>query len=129
MIHANPRPPPKVRPKGSTPSGLLRRVLLQGQLGHADEFIRFFKKNHYPVLKSGSIAAACFACPPSNRAITQRRRRWDYRVTIVFERGGGVRRAAGKRRSRRSFFLTERPSAQRKNAGRDLFGPLERADR
>jgi len=36
--------------------------------GHADEFLRLFKKNHYPVLKKETEDG-----------------RWDYRVTIVFK--------------------------------------------
>ncbi|MEN3332541.1 MAG: hypothetical protein V7641_1906 [Blastocatellia bacterium] len=54
--------------------------------GYADEFIRLFKKNHYPVLKkqieSGRILEVRAERP---RYHTTEEGRWDYRVTIVFK--------------------------------------------
>jgi hypothetical protein len=53
--------------------------------GHADEFIRLFKKNHWPVLKrqieTGRILRVS-AVKPRYHATEDGR--WDYRVTIVF---------------------------------------------
>jgi hypothetical protein len=53
--------------------------------GHADEFIRLFKKNHLPVLKrqieTGRILRVA-AVQPRYHATEDGR--WDYRVTIVF---------------------------------------------
>ena len=53
--------------------------------GYADEFIRLFKKNHYPVLKKekelGRISSVTAASPKYH---TTEDGRWDYRVTIVW---------------------------------------------
>jgi hypothetical protein len=57
----------------------------QTRWGYADEFIRLFKKNHYPVLKkeieSGRLLSVTATAP---RFHGTEDRRWDYRVTIVF---------------------------------------------
>jgi hypothetical protein len=57
----------------------------QTRWGYADEFIRLFRKNHYPVLKkemeSGRILSVTATAP---RFHGTEDRRWDYRVTIVF---------------------------------------------
>ena len=54
--------------------------------GYADEFIRLFKKNHYPVLKkqieAGRILRVTAVRP---RYHSPEDGRWDYRVTIVFK--------------------------------------------
>lgn len=54
--------------------------------GYADEFIRLFKKNHYPVLKRqvelGRILKVSGVKP---RLHATEDGRWDYRVTIVFK--------------------------------------------
>src|ERR1700759_2466271 len=54
--------------------------------GYADEFIRLFKKNYYPVLKkqieSGRMLEVRDERPPSH---TTEEGRWDYRITIVFK--------------------------------------------
>ena len=54
--------------------------------GHADEFIRLFKNNHYPVLKkqieTGRMLQVT-AVKPKYHATEDGR--WDYRVTIVFK--------------------------------------------
>jgi hypothetical protein len=54
--------------------------------GYADEFIRLFKKNHYPVLKkqveTGRILRVTAVKP---RYHSTEEGRWDYRVTIVFK--------------------------------------------
>lgn len=53
--------------------------------GHAAEFIRLFKKNHYPVLvkeiEMGRIVEVSAVAP---RFHATEDGRWDYRVTIVF---------------------------------------------
>jgi hypothetical protein len=57
--------------------------------GYADEFIRLFKKNHYPVLKKekdlGRILQVTASSP---RYHTTEEGRWDYRVTIVWKNVG-----------------------------------------
>ena len=54
--------------------------------GHADEFLKLFKKNHYPVLKKememGRIAKVWMDQP---RYHTTEDGRWDFRVTIIFK--------------------------------------------
>jgi hypothetical protein len=54
--------------------------------GYADEFIRLFMKNHYPVLKkqmeTGRILTVTCVKP---RYHATEDGRWDYRVTIVFK--------------------------------------------
>src|ERR1700682_4950183 len=54
--------------------------------GHADEFLRLFKKNHYPLLKKqvemGRMVKIWMDQP---RYHTTEDGRWDYRVTIVFK--------------------------------------------
>ena len=55
--------------------------------GHADEFLRLFKKNHYPLLKKevemGRMLKVWMDQP---RYHTTEDGRWDYRVTIVFKK-------------------------------------------
>ena len=57
--------------------------------GYADEFIRLFKKNHYPVLKKekdlGRILRVTASSP---RYHTTEEGRRDYRVTIVWKNVG-----------------------------------------
>lgn len=54
--------------------------------GYADEFIRLFKKNHFPVLRKqvemGRILRVSAVKP---RLHATEDGRWDYRVTIVFK--------------------------------------------
>jgi hypothetical protein len=54
--------------------------------GHADEFIRLYKKNHYPVLKKqmemGRILKITLMKP---RFHATEEGRWDWRVTIVWK--------------------------------------------
>jgi hypothetical protein len=54
--------------------------------GYADEFIRLYKKNHYPVLKKqmemGRILKITLVKP---RFHTTEESRWDYRVTIEWK--------------------------------------------
>ena len=54
--------------------------------GHAEEFIRLFKKNHYPILKrqieSGRLLQISAARP---RLHATEDGRWDYRVTLVWK--------------------------------------------
>jgi hypothetical protein len=54
--------------------------------GYADEFVKLFKKNHYPLLKKevemGRVLKVWMDQP---RYHTTEDGRWDYRVTIVFK--------------------------------------------
>ena len=58
--------------------------------GHADEFLKLFKKNHYPLLKKevelGRMIKVWMDQP---RYHTTEDGRWDFRVTIVFKESPG----------------------------------------
>lgn len=62
--------------------------------GYADEFIRLFKKNHYPLLKreieAGRILQVTAVAP---RYHGTEDARWDYRVTIVFKNAAAAAEA------------------------------------
>lgn len=53
--------------------------------GFADEFIRLFRKNHFPILQKemekGRIVSVTGVAPRYHMTEAER---WDYRVTIVF---------------------------------------------
>jgi hypothetical protein len=52
--------------------------------GYADEFIRLFKKNHYPILKKQVELGRFLSIKTEKpRYHTSEDSRWDYRVTIV----------------------------------------------
>jgi hypothetical protein len=65
--------------------------------GFADEFIRLFKKNHYPVLKkqveTGRILQVTAVRP---RYHNTEDGRWDYRVTLVFKNVMAAHEASGE---------------------------------
>ena len=73
--------------------------------GYADEFIRLFKKNHYPVLKkqleSGRILSISAVKP---RLHATEDGRWDYRVTIVFKNATAAADASGEEALKRQLF-------------------------
>ncbi len=54
--------------------------------GHADEFLRLFKKNHFPLLRKqvemGRMLSVSMVKP---RLHATEDGRWDFRVTIVFK--------------------------------------------
>ena len=53
--------------------------------GHADEFLRLFKKNHYPLLKKEvEMGRMLKVWMDQTRYHATEDGRWDYRVTIVF---------------------------------------------
>lgn len=87
MIHANPQPASKASTKEKqSDQPFVVEYYYKAKWGHADEFIRLFKKNHYPVLKkqvdSGRMLRVS-AVKPRYHATEDGR--WDYRVTIVFK--------------------------------------------
>ena len=54
--------------------------------GYADEFLRLFKKNHYPLLqKQVELGRMLKVWMDQPRYHTTEDGRWDYRVTIVFK--------------------------------------------
>ncbi len=53
--------------------------------GHADEFLRLFKKNHYPLLKKEiEMGRMLKVSMDQTRYHATEDGRWEYRVTIVF---------------------------------------------
>ena len=65
--------------------------------GYADEFIRLFKKNHFPVLQkqieTGRILKVGAVRP---RYHATEDGRWDYRVTIVFKNAAVANDSSGE---------------------------------
>ena len=87
MIHANPQPAAKGQAEAKpTERPFVVEYYYKAKWGHADEFIRLFRKNHYPVLKKqvehGRMLRVS-AVKPRYHATEDGR--WDYRVTIVFK--------------------------------------------
>ena len=72
--------------------------------GYADEFIRLFKKNHYPVLKRqmelGNILEIRAEAP---RFHGTEDRRWDYRITLVWKNATALHEAFPEAELRRLF--------------------------
>jgi len=72
--------------------------------GFADEFIRLFKKNHYPVLKRqmelGSILEITAEAP---RFHGTEDGRWDYRITLVWKNAAALHEAFPEAELRRLF--------------------------
>src|SRR6266446_7978980 len=74
----------------AAPAGSDKRFVAEyyykAKWGHADEFLKLFKKNHYPLLKKevemGRMVKVWMDQP---RYHTTEDGRWDYRVTIVFK--------------------------------------------
>jgi hypothetical protein len=73
--------------------------------GHADEFIRLFKKNHYPVLKrqveTGRLRSVTAVRP---RYHATEDGRWDYRVTLVFRSVAAAHDNAGEEAIIRALY-------------------------
>ncbi len=73
--------------------------------GYADEFLRLFQKNHYPVLKkqleSGRILSITLTKP---RLHATEDGRWDYRVTLVFKSVAAATDASGEDALKRQLF-------------------------
>src|SRR5580704_6521175 len=73
--------------------------------GHADEFLRLFKKNHYPLLKKevemGRLLKVWMDQP---RYHTTEDGRWDYRVTIVFKNAAVANEAFGEDALKKQLF-------------------------
>ena len=76
--------------RGQTPNPMERPATVdyyyKAKWGYADEFLRLFLKNHYPVLKKqqekGNILRIDIVKP---RYHATEDGRWDYRVTLVYK--------------------------------------------
>jgi hypothetical protein len=65
--------------------------------GHADEFLRLFKKNHYPVLKKQVETGRLLSVSAVRaRYHASEDGRWDYRVTLVFKNAAAAFDNAGE---------------------------------
>lgn len=75
------------------------------QWGHADEFLRLFQKNHYPVLKKqvemGRMLKIRMDQP---RYHATEDGRWDYRVTIVFKNAAVANEAFDEEALKKQLF-------------------------
>jgi hypothetical protein len=71
--------------QGQTPQPFVIEYYYQVKWGYQDEFLRLFKKNHYPVLAKemadGRILSVTGMAP---RFHATEDGRWDYRMTITF---------------------------------------------
>ena len=71
---------------GSADKPFVVEYYYKARWGYADEFLKLFKKNHYPLLKKevemGRMLKVWVDQP---RYHTTEDGRWDYRVTIVFK--------------------------------------------
>src|SRR5882724_7345077 len=74
------------RPQANKEEPFVAEYYYKAKWGYADEFIRLFKKNHFPILKkqieTGRILSVT-AVKPRYHATEDGR--WDYCVTIVFK--------------------------------------------
>jgi hypothetical protein len=90
-LHAQ---PPQARPQDQP---YVVDYYYKARWGHADEFLRLFKKNHWPVLKkqieTGRILSVTAARPHYHATEDGR---WDYRVTIVFKNLAAAHDASGE---------------------------------
>jgi hypothetical protein len=73
--------------------------------GYAEEFLRLFKRNHYPLLmkqvESGRILKVLAAKP---RLHATEDGRWDYRVTLVFKNAAVAADSSGEDALKRQLF-------------------------
>jgi hypothetical protein len=77
---------PLASPTAAPPRPFVVEYYYKVRWGHADEFIRLFRKNHYPVLKKeqelGRILSISAVSPKYHGTEDGR---WDYRVTITWK--------------------------------------------
>jgi len=99
--HASAQAP--AAPKGDAP--YVVEYYYTAKWGYADEFLRLFKKNHYPLLKkqqeTGRILRISLAKP---RLHATEDGRWDYRVTLVFKNVAVATDASGEETLKRQLF-------------------------
>ena len=85
------------RPRQVKEEPYVAEYYYKAKWGYADEFIRLFKKNHFPVLRKqveqGRILKVT-AVKPRYHATEDGR--WDYRVTIVFKNAAVASDSSGE---------------------------------
>jgi hypothetical protein len=120
MIHANPQPASKA-PTKEKPADqpFVVEYYYTAKWGHADEFIKLFKKNHYPVLKKqverGRLLQVSCVKP---RYHATEDGRWDYRVTIVFKNVEAAFAPAGEEEAIKKELFPDQETFQREEARR-----------
>ena len=74
-------------PSGNAPGApFVVEYYYKAKWGYADEFLRLFKKNHYPLLnKEVEMGRMLRILMDQPRLHATEDGRWDYRVTIVFK--------------------------------------------
>jgi hypothetical protein len=94
---------PAPAPKGDAP--YVVEYYYTAKWGYADEFLRLFKKNHYPLLKkqveSGRILTVSAVKP---RFHATEDGRWDYRVTLIFKNVVAAHESSGEDALKRQLF-------------------------
>ena len=79
-------PMPALAQSSSSEKPFVVEYYYKAKWGHADEFLKLFKKNHYPLLRKevemGRMVKVWMDQP---RYHTTEDGRWDFRVTIVFK--------------------------------------------
>jgi hypothetical protein len=90
---------------GETEVPFVVEYYYKAKWGYADEFLRLFKKNHYPVLKkqveSGRMLKVWMDQP---RYHATEDGRWDYRVTIVFKNATVANQASEEDALKKQLF-------------------------
>jgi hypothetical protein len=97
MLSMGVAPPAVARSPQAKEQPFVVEYYYKAKWGYTDEFIRLFKKNHYPVLKKqieGRRILEVRAERP--RYHTTEEGRWDYRVTIVFKNAAVAADSSGE---------------------------------
>ena len=120
MIHANPQPASKASTKEKhSDQPFVVEYYYKAKWGHADEFIRLFKKNHYPVLKkqveTGRMLQVSGVKP---RYHATEDGRWDYRMTIVFKSVEAAFAPASEEEAIKKELFPDQETFQREEARR-----------
>jgi hypothetical protein len=91
--------------KASAASPYVVEYYYKAKWGYADEFLRLFKKNHYPLLQKqvelGRILKVSAVKP---RLHGTEDGRWDYRVTLVFKDVAAASDASGEEALTRQLY-------------------------
>ena len=102
-LAANALAQPAASPEGDAPYVI--EYYYTAKWGYADEFIRLFRKNHFPVLEkqleSGRILSISAVKP---RFHATEDGRWDYRVTLVFKNAAVAADSSGEDALKRRLF-------------------------
>ena len=90
---------------GGTDVPFVVEYYYKAKWGYAEEFLRLFKKNHYPVLKkqveTGRMLKVWMDQP---RYHATEDGRWDYRVTIVFKNATVANQAFDENALKKQLF-------------------------